>query len=217
LKLSLPKIYAITDRELSGLSHTEQVRQFVAGGATLIQIRDKHASSRELHADALTAVDVAHNSGAKVLVNDRVDIALMTGADGVHLGQDDIPVAAARRLLGEKALIGISTHSVEQARSAAAEDLADYLAIGPIFSTATKGDHEPVVGPAVLTEVREVIGELPLVAIGGITIENLSDVLRAGADSAAMISEFYQAGKAISEQFKQLNAAAEAVNIVDTY
>lgn len=187
MNLRLPSIYPITDTRLSALSHAEQVRRLIAGGATLIQLREKASSPRAFYEDARTAVDIAHAAGAKVLINDRVDIAIAAGADGVHLGQDDMPVEAARALLGVDAIIGFSTHSVGQA-SAAADAPVDYLAIGPVFETKTKGDAAATVGLGGVRAVRAVIGSLPLAAIGGINAKNFGHVLAAGADSAAMIA-----------------------------
>jgi len=214
LKITLPKIYPITDRELSGLSHAQQVEQFVAAGATLIQIRDKKASSKELLDDVSRSVEIAHRQGALLIVNDRVDIALMAGADGVHLGQDDLPTPAARQLLGNKAIIGFSTHSVEQVKDALADGIADYIAFGPIFPTSTKSDHDPIVGLEQLAGIRGMIGDFPLVAIGGIDIRNVANVIEAGADSAAMIGEFYRPGETIAERFRRLAAAADSANNV---
>jgi thiamine-phosphate pyrophosphorylase len=212
LKFSLPKIYPITDRELSGLSHTELVRQFVGGGARLVQLRDKSAPSGDFYEDARTAVAIARSNGVIILINDRVDIALMTGADGVHLGQDDLPAAEARRLLGERAIIGVSTHTVEQASQVSADRTADYIAFGPIFETRTKPDHEALVGVEKLREIRTRVGDIPLVAIGGINCSDLAQVLSSGADSAAMISEFYAGNTTVSEQFRKLSAAADRIN-----
>jgi thiamine-phosphate pyrophosphorylase len=216
LKLSLQKIYPITDRNLSGLSHAEQVARFIDGGATLIQIRDKNLSSGEFYADAEAAVKIAREAKVRILINDRVDIALMTAADGVHLGQDDLPAAAARKLLGMDAVIGISTHSIQQIREALVDGNADYIAFGPIFPTSTKTDHEPLVGLEELVEARELHGDIPLVAISGINRVNLASVLRAGADSAAMISEFYLPPIEISSQFRSLLLEAQANNTVLT-
>jgi thiamine-phosphate pyrophosphorylase len=214
LKLSLQKIYPITDRNLSGLSHTEQVKRFIDGGATLIQIREKSLSSGELFADAAAAVKIARNAKVCILINDRVDIAMMSDADGVHLGQDDLPTAAARELLGPDAVIGISTHSLQQVRDALAGGNADYIAFGPIFPTSTKMDHEPLVGLETLSQVRELVGDVPRVAIGGINRTNLASVLRAGADSAAMISQFYRRPMEISSQFRSLLIEAQTNNTV---
>jgi len=184
---SLPKVYPITDTQLSGLSHAEQVRRLISGGARLIQLRDKHASPREFYQQAATALQVAREHNVKLIVNDRVDLALAIRADGVHLGQTDIPVEAARRLLGPAAIIGFSTHNIAQASLARALPV-DYLAFGPVFETSTKQNPDPVAGLHTLRDVRDAIGSLPLVAIGGITLSNSTDVLTAGADSLAIIS-----------------------------
>ena len=215
MKRSLQKIYPITDNELSGLSIVEQVRQFINGGATLIQIREKKAASDRFFSAVSEAIKIAHRSDVAIIINDRVDIALMTGADGVHLGQEDMPVSAARRILGNDAIIGISTHSEEQVRQALAHGGADYIAFGPIFGTSTKVDHDPPVGLEALTNARKLIASrCPLVAIGGINGDNLASVITAGADSAAMISEFYGAEHEISFQFEALLRAAQSNNTV---
>jgi thiamine-phosphate pyrophosphorylase len=187
MPIVLPKLYPITDPYLTGLSHTVQLTRLVSGGATFVQLRDKHASPRELFDEAEQAVRFARSHGVKLILNDRVDLAMALGADGVHLGQDDIPPEAARRLLGPSALIGYSTHSVEQAVRAITLPI-DYLAIGPIFPTSSKENPDPVVGLDGLRRVRDAIGQIPLVAIGGITMANASDAIRAGADSVAVIS-----------------------------
>jgi thiamine-phosphate pyrophosphorylase len=164
--------------------------------------------------DVSRSVEIAHRHGAILIVNDRVDIALMTGADGVHLGQDDLPPTAARQLLGEKAIIGFSTHNLTQAKSSLAEGVADYIAFGPIFATSTKVDHDPIVGLRQLAEIRRTVGDFPLVAIGGIGLKSVTDVIEAGADSAAMISEFHRPGETIAERLHQLTAAANPANNV---
>ncbi|HEX8475737.1 MAG TPA: thiamine phosphate synthase [Pyrinomonadaceae bacterium] len=184
---TLPKLYPITDVRLSGLSHAEQVARLCEGGAGLVQVREKHLSPREFYREALAAVGAARERGARLIVNDRVDIAQAVGADGVHLGQDDLPPEAARALLGERAIIGFSTHTVGQAREAARLPV-DYIAIGPIFTTSSKENPDAVVGLDGLRRVRAEIGAIPLVAIGGITPENARVVLDAGADSVALIS-----------------------------
>jgi thiamine-phosphate pyrophosphorylase len=129
---SLPAIYPITDTALSGLTHAEQVRHLSAGGAKVIQLRDKLLSGNNFYLEARAALEVARDSGTKLIINDRVDIALAIGADGVHLGQDDLDPHAARKLLGPDSIIGISTHSTAQAVRAARAPV-DYIAIGPIF------------------------------------------------------------------------------------
>lgn len=187
MPLSLPKVYPITDTKASGMDHAEQVKRFIEGGATLIQLRDKDASSREFFDAVKECVEYARPRGVRIIINDRVDIAITAGADGVHLGQDDLPPESARDLLGERAIIGYSTHSVQQAISAAKLPV-DYVAIGPIFATGTKADAEPVVGLKAIRDVRRAIGATPIVAIGGIDEQNIAEVIAAGADSAAVIS-----------------------------
>jgi len=184
---NLPKLYPITDTRLTGRSHAEQVALFSDGGATFIQLREKHLAPREFYQEAETALRIARGLGVRLLINDRADIALALGADGVHLGQDDLPPEAARRLLGDDAIIGCSTHNIEQALQAARYPV-DYIAIGPVFPTASKVNPDPVVGLDGLRRVRDGIGQIPLVAIGGITRENAPDVLDAGADAVAVIS-----------------------------
>ncbi|HEV2835671.1 MAG TPA: thiamine phosphate synthase [Pyrinomonadaceae bacterium] len=183
----LPRVYPITDVSISGLSHAEQIALLADGGATLVQLREKHAPPVQFYEQANAAMAVARERGVHIIINDRADIALAVGADGVHLGQDDLPPEAARRLLGGHAVIGYSTHSVSQALEATKLPV-DYIAIGPIFQTSTKENPSPVVGLNGLRAVRDAIGKLPLVAIGGITPANAEEVIAAGADSVAMIS-----------------------------
>ncbi len=187
MRFNLPKIYPITDTALSSLSHAEQVKRLIKGGATLIQLREKNNSVRSFSDDASEAIRIARLAGASVIINDRVDVALALGADGVHLGQIDMPVAAARRLLGNDAIIGFSTHNIQQVR--AALDLPiDYLAFGPIFPTQSKHNPDPVAGLEALSLIKSISGHLPVIAIGGIDESNVVEVLSAGADSAAIIS-----------------------------
>jgi thiamine-phosphate pyrophosphorylase len=181
------RVYPITDVRLSGLSHAEQVERLSEGGATLIQLREKHASPREFYKEAERALLVARKHDVRIIINDRVDIALALKADGVHLGQDDLPPEAARRLLGDKAIIGFSTHTIAQAREAVRMPV-DYVAFGPIFVTASKADPDQTVGLDGLHRVREAIGSAPLVAIGGINQENATQVLSNGVDAIAVIS-----------------------------
>jgi thiamine-phosphate pyrophosphorylase len=183
----LPKLYPITDRHLSNLSHAEQVARLIGGGATLIQLREKHLSPREFCREAEDALKVARLRGVRLVINDRADIALALGADGVHLGQDDVSPRAARALLGENAIIGFSTHCVEQAIEAARMPVT-YVAIGPVFATSSKESPDPTVGLEGVRRVRDAVGrDVPLVAIGGITHDNARSVLDAGADSVAVI------------------------------
>jgi thiamine-phosphate pyrophosphorylase len=186
--MELPRVYPLTDVQLSGLSHAEQVRLLGLGGASLIQLREKRLPALEFYEQARAA----RQSGVQLIINDRVDVAIAAGASGVHLGQDDLPPEAARKLLGPQAIVGYSTHSVDQAINAIKLPI-DYLAIGPIFSTTTKSDTAPVLGLDGLRAVRDAIGEFPLVAIGGITLDNARDVIEAGADSVAVISALLSA------------------------
>jgi thiamine-phosphate pyrophosphorylase len=188
--LDASRTYPVTDRLLSGRSHAEQVAEFANRGMKLVQLREKNLSSGEFYREAEQAMLVAHRNGIKIIINDRVDIALAVNADGVHLGQDDLPVEAARHLLGDDVVIGFSTDSLAQARQAARLPI-DYLAIGPIFPTSTKTSSNPVVGLAGLTAVRQAVPGIPLVAIGGINAVNRVAVLAAGADAVAAISDLW--------------------------
>ncbi len=186
LRCELPKLYPITDVRLAGLSHAEQVAHLSDGGARLVQLREKHLSPREFYEEAKKALAVARARGVRLIINDRVDIALAVGADGVHLGQDDLAPPAARRLLGMEAIIGYSLHNIEQARAALCLPV-DYFAVGPIFATVSKETPDPVVGLDGLRRVREIMAQHTLVAIGGIVESNARAVVEAGADSVAVI------------------------------
>jgi thiamine-phosphate pyrophosphorylase len=212
VSLTLPKIYPITDTSISGLSHRDQVKQLIEGGASLIQLREKRASPREFFQDALDAVNIAHAAGIKLIINDRVDVALAIGADGVHLGQTDMPVEAARRLLGEHAIIGFSTHNLNQVEEAVRLPI-DYLAFGPIFPTATKENPDPPVGLTELAQIKNLVGSLPLAAIGGITAAAIREVLMSGADSIAIISAVLNRAHPIAENLRNLhNLAGSALD-----
>lgn len=203
MPFQLPRVYPLTDVKLSGLSHSEQLRRFAAGGATLIQLREKSLSGRDLYDEATKSATLARELKVQLIINDRVDVALAVGADGVHLGQDDLPPTAARKLLGDRAIIGYSTHNLSQAL--AALDLPiDYIAIGPIFSTSSKTDTEPTLGLDNLRKVRESLGPIPLVAIGGIDLANAKEVLAAGADSVAVISAVLNKGPNIGQATSHL-------------
>lgn len=202
----LPPVYPITSKEISGLSHREQAERLLAGGAGIIQLRDKGASPRALYAAAKGTLEVTRKHAVSLIINDRVDIALALGADGVHLGQDDLLPVKAREILGDNAIIGYSTHSVEQAIMAAAMPI-DYIAIGPVFSTRTKAHPDPVVGLDGLSAVRRAVGKTPLVGIGGITASNVNQVLNAGADCAAVISAILAGPGTIEDEMGAFLAA----------
>jgi thiamine-phosphate pyrophosphorylase len=206
LPIKLPKLYPITDARLSGLTHAEQVARLSAGGATFIQLREKHLSPREFYHQAEDALRIARARGVSLIINDRVDIALALQADGVHLGQTDLPPAAARAILGERAIIGFSTHNVEQALEAAHLPV-DYIAIGPIYPTVSKDKADAVVGLEGLRLVRRAIGPVPLVAIGGIQRDNLREVFEAGADTLAVISLLLARQSEIEERTREILAS----------
>lgn len=179
-------LYVIIDPEQTrGRDEIEVARAALAGGARLIQYRDKRRDKGDQLPIVQRLLKLCREYGALLIINDHVDLALACEADGVHLGQHDLPLAAARRIAGDRLLIGISTNNVEEARAAEA-GRADYVAVGSIFATATKGNTRPA-SPERLREVRAAVG-LPLVAIGGINASNIDQVLAAGADAVAVIS-----------------------------
>ena len=202
------RLYPLTDPSLSGLSHADQVLQLSDGGASLVQLREKNGSPAEFYAQAEEALRIARQYGLKVIVNDRVDIALALKADGVHLGQDDLPPEAARRVLGPDAIIGFSTHNPSQAE-VASQMPVDYIAIGPIFATASKEASNSPVGLEGLRLVRQAVGKIPLVAIGGITVENSAAVLDSGADAVAVISNIWQPAGQAPTQVRRFLAAQQ--------
>jgi thiamine-phosphate pyrophosphorylase len=197
------RVYPITDRHLSGHSHAEQIAILSEGGATLIQLREKNDSPAKFYYEAEAALRVAREIGVAIIINDCVDIALALNAGGVHLGQDDLPAIAARRLLGPRAIIGLSTHNLEQAQLAA-EMPVDYVAIGPIFATATKSSSNPAIGLENLWLVRQALPNMPLVAIGGITRENIDPILNVGADAVAIIRDIWTPSNQRSLKTQQL-------------
>ncbi len=182
----VPRLYAIIDpAQGGGRSATELAAALLEAGVRLIQLRDKQASSGELYATAQRVGECVRRVGGIFIVNDRADVARAVDADGVHLGQADLPVDSARAVLGPGKLIGYSTHHLEQIIEAD-RSTADYIAFGPIFATASKENPDPVVGLEGLREARKATRK-PLVAIGGITLENARAVIEAGADSVAVI------------------------------
>ena len=190
MKLPLPPVYPITDRRLAGTDHAAQVRALASAGARFIQLREKEMPDDQLYAEARAALEAASEAGVTLIINDRVDLAIALNTPGVHLGQADLPPDSARNLLGPEAIIGFSTHNIDQVREALKMPI-DYLAFGPIYPTSTKDDPDPVTGIELLREVREIAESIPVVAIGGITRSNICDVLAAGAVSAAIIGDLY--------------------------
>ncbi len=181
------RFHVITDTVLQTChSHAQLAALAIAGGADTIQLREKSGSTREMIRAAEQMQALCRNAGVTFIVNDRVDVAIASGADGVHLGQDDFPIPLARKLLGEKAIIGGSAGTMEEARKCLTEG-ADYIGFGPVYPTASKADAGPAGGLDLLRHVAETI-RLPIVAIGGVTTANASLVMKAGAHGIAVIS-----------------------------
>lgn len=181
-------IYAITSEAHSlGRSNVDVVRMLISSGVTILQYREKEKSARDMYAECKLIREVTRDAGVLFIVNDRVDLALAVGADGVHIGQTDLPVEQVRQLVGSDMIIGLSTHSPEEAH-AAANGLVDYIGVGPVFGTATKPDAVTAVGLDFVRYVADRI-TLPFVVIGGIKENNIAQVRRAGATVFAIISD----------------------------
>lgn len=178
--------YFITDSKLSRAGNLSDVQHAVACGVEVVQYRNKNAETRQMYEEAVRLREICRDSGSIFLINDRVDIALATDADGVHLGQSDMPCLAARKLLGQERIIGVTVHSLAEALQA--ENMgADYLGVSPIFQTATKLDAGKPAGIRLIEEIRGHV-DIPLIAIGGINHFNANEVVRAGADGLCAIS-----------------------------
>ncbi len=191
MSLVLPPLYVILDAALLTSSELDVARKLSDAGVRLFQYRNKRGSSRELlQASSALAAELAQR-GALLFVNDRPDVAFLSGASGVHVGQKDLPVAESRAVLGQGKFLGISTHNLRQFRAAAETD-ADYVALGPVFDTDSKANPDPVVGTAMIREARKLTRK-PIVAIGGITLDRAKEVMEAGADSVAVISDILRA------------------------
>jgi len=200
----LPRLYTFADASFGDPIRLAQ--HLFNAGARIVQVRNKKGTSGELLEQVERILSFAPH-GSEVIVNDRVDVALISGAGGVHLGQDDVPPAEARRILGSNRLIGFSTHNLGQAIEA--EKLpVDYIAVGPIFLTATKENPDPIVGLENLAAICHSIRK-PVVAIGGIKLENAVDVLKAGATSVAVIRDVLDAqdvGSRVQSWIERLDA-----------
>lgn len=187
MPLYLPPLYAILDPEqLKGRAIEAVLPELLRAGVKMLQLRAKSLAAKEFLELARWVRDETANHGCRLIVNDRVDIAMACRADGVHLGQDDLPLHAGRKLMGQ-GIIGISTHDIEQARQAQ-HDGADYIGFGPMFGTQTKDTGYSARGTDMLKEIRAAV-TIPIVAIGGINEQNVSQVWQAGANSAAIISD----------------------------
>jgi thiamine-phosphate pyrophosphorylase len=181
------RLYPILDASLETFDTvTLGVRALARAGCRLVQLRAKELSGEEFHRWALAAREASRECGIRLIINDRVDVALLVGADGVHLGHDDLSPEGARKILGAEAIIGLSTHDIHEARRAGAAPV-DYLAIGPIFETSTKTSGRSTLGVEGARGVRSVVDK-PLVAIGGLTLERAPALLEAGVDGLAVIS-----------------------------
>ena len=205
-------LYLVTDRSLSkGRATADVVREAVAGGVTCVQLREKACGTREFLDEARAVKAVLQGTGVPLIINDRVDVALAVGAAGVHLGQQDMPMADARRLGPPGWIIGVSAESVEDAVRAEGEG-ADYVGVSPVFATPTKTDHAPPLGLDGLRRIRAAV-KLPLVAIGGIHAGNAREVVRAGADGLAVVSAIVAADdpRAAAEELRREIAAAKEV------
>lgn len=194
--IELPRLYPILDAEAlarAGVPLTTAAHALRDAGVRWVQYRDKRASDAEV-AERMRELRAIFPVGeAVLLLNDRVELCVATGADGVHIGQEDMAPKAARRVLDAERLLGVSTHNVEQLRAALKTGAADYLAIGPVYATGSKENPDPVVGLEGVRAARE-LTRLPLVAIGGITGANAREVIEAGADAVAVISALLPQG-----------------------
>ena len=206
-RVFIPPIYPIIDNSLTLAADIEKTAtDIMNGGARIIQFRAKGLSSREFLKSAFIVRRITKDRDVIFIVNDSVDIALIANADGVHLGQDDLPAKEARRLLGSKKIIGYSTHNLREALEAIKLPI-NYISFGPIFPTKTKEDAQTPKGIKGLSEVRKSVG-IPIVAIGGITETNMVHVLKQGADSVAMISDILTSSD-IPKKLKRLNIIAK--------
>jgi thiamine-phosphate pyrophosphorylase len=178
-----------------------------SAGVELIQYRDKQISARNLLSVSRELVSILHRHGARFVINDRPDVAALAGAGGVHVGQEDLPVEDARAICGRDCWVGISTHNEAQVREADATS-AEYIAVGPVFATSTKQQADPVVGLDFVRRARSITRK-PLVAIGGITVENAEQVWRAGADSVAVARDLLEAADPAAQAREYLRRAGQ--------
>lgn len=186
-----PPLYAILDPTLVAQPLCQIAESLARAGVDLMQLRDKRNPPRTVLQEAKEMAATFANSGVRFIVNDRPDIAAISGAGGVHVGQDDLPVEAVRAVCGNRVWVGVSTHNLAQLRDADRTS-ADYIAVGPVFPTGTKEHPDPVVGTDLIRVARPLTRK-PLVAIGGITVESAADVFLAGADSVAVIRDLLAA------------------------
>jgi thiamine-phosphate pyrophosphorylase len=214
MRLVLPRLYVILDSALLTLPAQDCAQKLAEAGVRLLQYRNKNGSARELLQTSRELASLLIPQEVKFLVNDRPDVAVLSGASGVHVGQDDLEVEQARALVGGEKWVGVSTHNVEQFRSAAASS-ADYIAVGPVFTTESKANPDPVIGTEFIRRVRAMTDK-PIVAIGGITLERAASVIEAGADSVAVISDVLRApdpGLRARQYIDRLGAVKQAAGV----
>ncbi|HKN23696.1 MAG TPA: thiamine phosphate synthase [Candidatus Acidoferrum sp.] len=213
MRLEMPRLYVILDAGLVQGPVQSIARQLVSAGVRLLQYRAKGVSAREVLETAKQLAQMARAEGTSLFVNDRPDLAYLAGADGVHVGQDDLSVEQTRAIVGQDRWVGVSTHNREQFEAAAATS-ADYIAIGPIFQTTSKANPDPVVGTGLLRELRP-LTKKPIVAIGGIRLERAAELIEAGANSVAVISDILRAEDPVQQArlfLQRLEAAKPAAN-----
>jgi thiamine-phosphate pyrophosphorylase len=213
-RLVLPRLYVILDAALLTVPETECAHKLIDAGVRLLQYRNKGASARELFESSKRLSSLLIPQGVTFVVNDRADVARAAEASGVHVGQEDLGAGAARSVIGTGKLVGVSTHTLEQFKQAVATS-ADYVAVGPVFSTSTKTYPDPVVGIEFIRRVRR-LTDKPIVAIGGITLERAVEVIQAGADSVAVISDILLApdpGQRARQYVELLGAANHAAAV----
>jgi thiamine-phosphate pyrophosphorylase len=214
MRLVLPRLYVILDAALLTTPELHCGQKLVDAGVRLLQYRSKAACSRDLFESSRRLSVLLISQGVTFLVNDRADVAALASASGVHLGQEDLGVEEARPVMTAGKLIGVSTHNLEQFQRAAATS-ADYLAVGPVFATSTKANPDPVVGTDFIRQVRG-LTKKPIVAIGGITLDRAAEVIQAGADSVAVISDILRApdpGQRARQYVDLLEAANHAAAV----
>jgi len=187
MEFKFKSLYPIVNPDISPRPLKSLIIELARAGVSLVQLREKKSSSKRFLEDALELTELGRQHGIAVIINDRTDIAWLCGAQGVHLGQEDLPVAEARSILGPSKVIGSSTHNLEQALEAQ-KTSADYIAIGPIFATHSKEKPDPIVEWSELKEIRKKVTK-PLIAIGGITTENAKSLFEIGVDSVAVIRD----------------------------
>lgn len=191
MRLVLSKLYVILDAALIPSDELDLALKLADAGVRLLQYRNKSATPRRVFETSKRLASHLEPRGVSFVVNDRPDIAALTGATGVHVGQDDLDIESARRVVGSETWIGVSTHNLEQFQRAL-ETSADYVAVGPVFPTSSKANPDPTVGVEFIKKVR-CLTEKPVVAIGGVTLENAAQVIQSGADSVAVISDILNA------------------------